>query len=308
MDSKRSRGEYYTKGNPFTLPPFLDWARDIDLSHQTILEPFAGANHIIKSLQGIELCNDFVSYDIRPNDDQVKRRDTIKRFPRGFEVCITNPPWLARNSATRRGLLYPRTDYDDLYKLCLDLCLQHCPWVAALVPASCLHSNLFRDRLETYILLHDKHLFIDTDNPVCLALFGPRASAKVKVYYDDAYIGELTTLETMIPNSSAHKQVKFNDEDGRLGFVAFDNTIEPSIRFCDAQDIRQYPVKESSRFFSRISVAKNDYSIDILNANIKAFREETQDLFLTPFKGIRRDGQYRRRMSFALAKRFINAA
>ena len=308
MDSKRSRGEYYTEGNPFSLNPFLEWSERVDLVNRVILEPFAGANDIIKSLQEIDLCGDFDSYDIHPCDQFVRYRDTVSDFPSGYEVCVTNPPWLARNSATRRGLAYPATAYDDLYKHCLDLCLANCPFVAALIPASYLHSGLFRDRLETYVLLHDRNMFNNTDNPVCLALFGEHSSTNVSIFYDDEYVGSLASLHKKVPVPVRDRGVRFNDPGGKLGFIAFDNTTEPSIRFCPAKEIENYPVKVSSRFFSRISVSKYDFSIDNLNASLDSFRVETRDLFLTPFKGIRKDGWYRRRMSFALAKTIINAS
>jgi len=281
--SKRSRGEYYTEGNPFTLQPFLDWSKRVDLTNQIILEPFAGANNILKSLHAIDLCNEFAAFDVNPTNNSVMYRDTIEDFPQGYRVCITNPPWLARNSATRRGLKFPTTTYDDLYKQCLELCLQHCPAVAALIPASFLHSKLFRDRLETYVLLHDRSLFNDTDNPVCLALFGSESTNEVNIYYDNEYIGELTVLERMIPVPKSQKLIRFNDVRGELGFIAFDNTLEPTIRFCHAADIAQYPVKVSSRFFTRIYVANNDYSIESLNSAVGEVRESTKDLFLTPF-------------------------
>ena len=141
MAEKRSKGQYYTQGNPFTLNPFLEWSEQISLSSKIVLEPFAGSNNIVKSLQQTGLCNQFSSYDIEPADSFVEQRDTIKSFPQGFEVCVTNPPWLARNSATRRGLDYPNTIHDDLYKHCLELCLLNCEHVAALIPASYLQSG-----------------------------------------------------------------------------------------------------------------------------------------------------------------------
>lgn len=313
-DGKRTRGEYYTNGNPFKLEPFLDWSSQVDLPNQVILEPYAGANNIIKSLQDIGLCNEFRSFDICPRDATVERRNTIENFPSKYKICVTNPPWLARNSATRRGLSFPQTEYDDLYKHCLRLCLEYCSAVAALVPASFFNFlffrerlSIFRERLQTYVLLHDNNLFVETDNPVCLALFGARSSKEVRVYYDNEYVGELTLLEKKIPVPVSQKDVRFNDVNGTLGFVSFDNTVEPSIRFCLADEIAKYPVKESARFFSRIHVANDDYSVEQLNSEVESFRNETRDLFLTPFKGIRKDGEYRRRMSFALAKDFINA-
>lgn len=309
MADKRSKGRYYTQGNPFTLSPFLEWSEQITLSSKIVLEPFAGSNNIIKSLQQTGLCNQFSSYDIEPAESFVEKRDTIKSFPQGFEVCITNPPWLARNSATRRGLDYPDTIHDDLYKHCLELCLLNCGYVAALIPASYLQSGLFRDRLSVYILLHDRGMFNDTDNPVCLALFGDRPSPQIKIYYDQKFIGFFDDLESKIPSPLQHKKIRFNDPNGELGFISFDNVREPSIRFCEVEEIDEYSIKISSRFFTRISGEFEEIPVlvKILNRRLNTFRKDTQDIFLTPFKGIRKDGYYRRRMEFALARKIISA-
>ena len=254
------------------------------------------------------VCNKFSSYDISPADKFVKEQDTIKEFPTGHKVCITNPPWLARNSATRRGLPYPKTTFDDLYKHCLSLCLKHCEYVGALIPASFLQTKLFRERLSKYILLHN-NLFMDTENPTCLALFNGEKSNRVDLYYDNKHLGILSKLKKALPKAHTDKEVRFNDPNGKLGFISFDNTEEPTIRFCKAEEIKDYPIKVSSRFITRISGKFDNIPkmINKLNRQINNFRNDTQDIFLTPFKGMRKDGFYRRRMEFALARNFINA-
>lgn len=307
-DLKRIHGQFYTKGNPFLLKPFLQWAEEINLSKRCILEPFAGANNIIKMLQDSFLCHSFKSFDINPAHRDVQFRDSLEDFPKEIDICITNPPWLARNSATRRKLPFPETPYDDLYKHCLKKCLDHCLHVAALIPASFLQSNLFQDRLKTYILLH-KTLFRDTENPVCLALFTSKKTEETDVFHDNKFIGELKTLERKKPLPRRKLKIRFNDPKGSLGFISFDNIKEPSIKFCHGDEISHYSIKKSSRFFTRISGELNDLNhlIPLLNKKIKKFRDETSDVFLTPFKGLRRDGCYRRRMDFLQAKEFINA-
>ena len=50
------------------------------------------------------LCARYRSYDIAPGAAGVKKRDTIKSFPPGYRVCVTNPPWLTSYSARRRGV------------------------------------------------------------------------------------------------------------------------------------------------------------------------------------------------------------
>ncbi|OGN16696.1 MAG: hypothetical protein A3C88_02680 [Candidatus Yanofskybacteria bacterium RIFCSPHIGHO2_02_FULL_50_12] len=303
---KRQLGQYYTEGNPFTLRPFLAWAKKIGLNNKHVLEPFAGANNIIRGLQSLGFAQQFTSFDIVPTDPAVVFRDTIKDFPQGFELCITNPPWLAKNSAHRRGLLFPDTPHDDLYKHALQLCLDNCKYVAALIPATFLRSGIFHDRLDTVIFLHDQRMFLDTENPVCLALFRT-ASHQVKVFHDNEFIGALNELETKLPQPTQRIHISFNHPSGSLGFVAFDNTREPSIRFMKGSQLKNYTVGFTSRMVTRIGGRFHnlDSLIDNLNADIEKFRKETKDVFLTPFKGLRKDGHYRRRMDYRLARDFI---
>jgi hypothetical protein len=47
--------------------------------------------------------------------------------------------------------------------------------------------------------------------------------------------------------------------------------------------------------------------IDMLNTRLTTIREKTHDVFLTAFKGLRRDGHYRRRLDWALTRAIVNA-
>ena len=49
-----------------------------------------------------------------------------------------------------------------------------------------------------------------------------------------------------------------------------------------------------------------DVDIDRLNAKLMDIREKTHDVFLTAFKGLRRDRYYRRRLDWALARSIID--
>ena len=155
IDEKRATGRYYTRGNPFLLTPFRAWAAALNLNQQTILEPFAGDNSIPRLISEAQLqCRDWALFDIEPAAPAVQQRDTLADFPKGFDVCITNPPWLARNSATRRGLPFPSdTQHDDIYKYALEKCLTHCKWVAAIIPEAFIRSGLFLHRLRDFVSL-----------------------------------------------------------------------------------------------------------------------------------------------------------
>lgn len=304
---KRELGQYFTTYNPFQNEGFLNWAKECNLNKNTILEPFAGSNNLINMLQNMNLCSDFKSFDIEPKNKFVKKKDTLKDFPKGYKVCITNPPYLAQNSAKRRKLEFPNMVYDDLYKYALEKCLENCDYVGAIIPASFFNANIFRDRLSRYILLNSK-MFNDTEHPVCLALF-KKLSSDIYLYNDNKYLGKLSDLQKKLPKSRFNIDIRFNVPNGNLGLIAIDNTIEPSIKFVDGNLISPDRITVSSRSITRIMLPNIKESIEIiidkLNYNLNRFRKETYDLFLTPFKGLRKDNCYRRRLDYKLAKKII---
>ena len=302
---KKQHGIYYTNVSlPFAHRYFLDWAKKIEMRKQLVLEPFAGANHIISALKKNNLCNKFASFDISPQNQEVSKQDTISQFPKGYHVCVTNPPWLYKSRAKRLRLEYPNTKWDNLYKYCLEICLENCPYVAALLPASFLSSNIFLERLESLIFIQSK-LFMETENPVCLALFNKDTVKDTHIFADDLYLGTLSEMKQYLPKKQ-NKKVKFNVSDGELGLIGIDNTKEASIRFCKGEDLKNYNIKYSSRSITRISVdGVNDEIISRLNTFLNHFREQTHDIFMTAFKGLRDDGMYRRRLDYSLARNII---
>lgn len=322
IDNKRANGRYYTCGNPFQLDPFKKWAIDSDLEHQVVLEPFAGAKNIPQLINSTHLkCQDWEYFDVEPGAEGIVQRDTLADFPKGFDVCLTNPPWLARNSATRRGLPYPdESNYDDLYKYALEKCLAHCPWVAAIIPEAFIRSGLFLKRLCDFISLvperenktnqtgnkrETSSMFEDTEHPVGLALFAPDIASDVRVWRNDQLLGTLSELRQHLPMPSNNRSIVFNDPKGNLGLYAIDNTVSASIRFCPPAELGEYKVRQQCRSITKIGVPWS-VDIDMLNSRITTIREKTHDVFLTAFKGLRRDGKYRRRLDWALARSIID--
>ncbi|ABK78386.1 conserved hypothetical protein [Cenarchaeum symbiosum A] len=304
---KRSHGRYYTEQNPFKHKAFRSWARRVELEDQIVLEPFAGSNNLIHMLEELGMVGKFKSYDIQPADPGVLRLDTLSAFPTQYDICISNPPWLGQYAAKRRGISWPHIQYDDLYKHCLRLALDNCDNVAFIIPATFLQSGLFRGRLESVIFLN-RYMFTETENPVCMALFtkhGRSRPGRIRLYNDDAPLGTLEELERHLPDY-ADPVIRFNDKDGDLGLYGVDNTIGPSIEFRPGRSIRA-DIKFSSRSITRISWDRKFTrdTIDELNAKFSKFRKKTHDVFLTPFKGLRKDGLYRRRLDYGLARRMI---
>jgi len=324
MDEKRASGRYYTRGNPFQLEPFQTWAKASNLERQIVLEPFAGAKDILRLIGAANLqCRSWAFFDIEPGAKGIVQRDTLADFPKGFDACITNPPWLARNSATRRGLPFPEaTRYDDLYKYALEQCLTHCGWVAAIIPEAFIRSGLFLERLSDFISLipqeQDKTnyppekggrgvsvMFEDTEHPVGLALFAPDATSNVRLWRNNQFLGTMSELRRHLPPPSSNRDIVFNDPSGNLGLIAIDNTVSASIRFCSAEELKDYPVRVHCRSITKIGVPWR-VNIDRLNIRLTTIREKTHDVFLTAFKGIRRDGHYRRRLDWALARAIVD--
>lgn len=301
---KRQRGQFYTVNNPFAHRAFRQWARLAGLPNSTILEPFAGCNSLIDHLKKMELCGDYAAFDIEPAAAGVKKRNTLRRFPRGYDVCITNPPWLAKNSATGRGLAFPDTTYDDLYKFAVARCLEHCGYLAALLPESFIRSGLFHDRLYSFISL-TKPIFADTTHPVGLALFLPKATPHITVYSGGKRVGRLADIEKCRPHANGKRKVTFNAPDGGLGLIAVDNTHGASIRFCHPREIEDYEIGSTSRYITRLMVVGENVSIGALNDALHEFRETTCDVLMTPYRGLRKDGKYRRRLDWDLARGLV---
>lgn len=319
LNEKRLNGVFYTITNPFKLDIFYKWLDLIPTEDkELILEPFAGANNIVAMIHELGVESKWECYDINPPtynnflDYPVHQRDTLLDYPKGFGVAITNPPYLAKNSATRRGLPFPPCKYDDLYKHCLDVMLTQTPYVAAIIPESFLTQELFQNRLFAIVSLTCK-MFDDTECPVCLALFIPEHSNDFVIYRQNRLIGNYSELKRCIKTSSFTQiKWKFNDKTGSVGLYAIDNQLEPSIHFCIGDEINPEDVKSTSRSITRISGLPDNIDlekfIDKCNELLLTYRTTTKDVFLTSFKGLRKDNQYRRRIDFKTAKNILNQA
>lgn len=309
-NTKVALGQFYTAENPFRHEAFSDWAARAGLPGARVLEPFAGENSLIDHLQAMGQCNSFVSYDIAPSSKQVIRRDTLVAFPRGFSVCVTNPPWLAKNSATANKIAFPACDYDDLYKFALEKCLAGCAYVAALVPESFIKSGLFERRLLSFVSIREK-LFTDTAHPVGLALFTPYATEDVNLWSGDVFIGTLAKVRALYPMPKKNGvSVVFNADNANVGLYALDNTKYPSIRFCPLSEIAHREAKATDRAVSRVFVdgKVNIENIEKWNAVLSEFRKRTKDIFMMAYRGLRADGMYRRRLDWKLARGIIHNA
>lgn len=322
-------GQFFTVTNPFANEAFIRWFKSVpDYKSQVLLEPFAGANNIVTMLRDLGFENKWACFDIAPvNDPEVNAtareipvlaRDTLSDYPRNYEVAITNPPYLAKNSATAKGLPYVGGPYADVYLQCVATMLQNTPFVAAIIPESFITQGLFHERLSTVISLTCR-MFEDTEVPVCLALFSPSDSKNFsndfEIWSGNKKIGDYSALRAWVePYCGPRQGWEFNNPTGLIGLKAVDSQHKASISFgLHKSDIPAKSVNQSSRSNTRIHL--DGLSEELANSVIARAnkllderRELTQDVFMTSFKGLRKDGKYRRRLDFKQARELLDRA
>lgn len=329
--NKKVLGQYYTITNPFNVTIFYDWEKLIpknDNSKNIILEPFAGSNNIVQMIEDLNLNTvyNWICYDIDPNvnnkrpEYKIFVKDTIKDYPKNYSVAITNPPYLAKNSATRQKIEFPKSNYDDLYKIALEVMLNNTEYVAAIIPDSFITSKLFHNRLYAVVSLTYK-MFEDTECPVCLALFIPSSIKKEKlgldendfyVYNQSTFINKYKDLLNSIGKTNIKINWKFNEKNGEIGIMCVDNKYTDSIKFIPGDNINPEKIKVSSRSVTRVSGLDDsidlDKFIEICNLELADYRYKTSDVFLTSFKGLREDDKYRKRLDFQTARYIMDKA
>ena len=319
---KRFRGQFFTIANPFDHSAFWDWWNTIpDEDKETLLEPFAGANNIVEMLQMLGINSRWDCYDVDPvsvennktPEFEIRQRDTLKDFPTGYKVGITNPPYLAKNSAARRKIPYEYPEFGDLYKKSLDVMLSNLDYVAAIIPESFITANMFHDRLYAVVSLTNR-MFDDTDCPVCLALFSPADGDEDFYVYarneKQTYL-ELTKRCEQVLASSTDVPWRMNDPNGTIGMQCIDGTSGgDGIRFTD--DFEGWKIVHSSRSYTRISGLPEGMDanavMDRANEILRQYRAVSQDVFMTSFKNLRKDGLYRRRIDFGTVRRILSRA
>lgn len=332
-----------TEGDPFYTDFFVKWfektlSESVPAPEEIrICEPYAGKLSLVAHL-GNALSTETASrlswsaYDIAPppEDDlaasgvEIMEANTLFTIPGApYDAIVTNPPYLARNSASRRGLDFPFDAQGvgmkrpaDLYQFALDACLASAPVCVMLIPESFITSSYDKTRCDAVISLRGD-LFADTDCPVCLALFSARGPADGKtiiVGNDGKRIG---ALEDILAKSKAllgdaRVPLSMNDPNGDVALFGADSTSGATIRFARGDEIPSSSVKVSSRFLTRISrrdgKAVPDEAIAKANDLLAKWREDTSDVLMTAFKGVRKDGRYRRRLAYREAAGILSRA
>ena len=339
--SKRNLGQYFTRDDVWLRPHIVEHLRSLHARYTTCLDPFAGDGHLLDVAASLGF--DVVGHDVdaaicaangwgEPNDS------ILDVPPHADSFVLTNPPYLAKNSAKRMdapaqsyfrpGAVLPLTNehtstLDDLFKLAIEQTLAQYDDSVWIVPESVVqdveHLPHWKARLHSLTVLEDNP-FTDTEHPVCVLVFSA-THANGELWKNDTWLGsyqDIWGLHNEIRSSPRDATpMRFNSPTGNLGYRAVDGTKADGsmrIRFClgDEFGYDRQRIKVSSRHLTYIDVdLVGDELVAVIeeaNRQIEAYRVATQDVFLTAFMGNTKTGVRRRRMDYDLARRLFNAA
>ena len=311
-------GAFFTRKASWLTKPVRSFIVEHIAANKNVLDPFAGAGDMLDAL-----CR---SYDIIPHGYDLrgswKENDSLVHVdnPHRSLIC-TNPPYLAKHSAKRKGVWNNVSQYYerfyDLYEVAIYRSMENATAGVFIVPETFLHSDFSKRTLRLVSVILDNP-FTDTENPVCVACFDKTALHKDmgKIYIGDMFSCHLSNINREKYKTKRNKNVIFNDARGNIALKAVDG-VEPQdkIRFASANDFYYSAdkIKTSSRLLTYIKIngLEEDHSGDFLNLankNLDTLRRKTSDLILSPFKGNNKSGERRRRLDYALARYIINSS
>lgn len=318
---KTSTGCFYTAKDTWLTEPVADFVRRCLPHISGFLDPFAGEGHLLN------VCASKFSLPIAGFDLNAARweyNDSLISIPPTQHLIVTNPPYLAKHSASRKGVAdqvqqyYESSDWDDLYQIAILRCLEAARITIAIIPETFLNSNFPKDSLVLASVL-ENNPFTDTTVPVCVACFDNSFSdgaQQAKLYVENQYCGHYGDIFCIRQKHQKNDKVIFNDPTGNIALRAVDST-DPNapIRFLPAEDFHYHreKIKVSSRLLTYLSIESlpcelRDKLITVANQKLQSLRTKSHDLILSPFKGNNRDGRRRRRLDYALARWILHEA
>lgn len=326
IKKKSNLGQFYTRNDVWLRPHIEEFIRDVGAS--VVVDPFAGHGDLLHAVKGIGEW-EVAGYDIDPDlctDMGWTWNDSLDEIPfHDDAIVVTNPPYLAKNSAARNCLgsynhfSGDNCNFEDLYQIAVQRVLEKYTDSVFIIPETYFQTDLFKAYLHSYTVIEDNP-FTDTDCPVCVVCFHKEtnflrlSNNNYKVYKNDAYLFsgfELTDILYQFNSTKANMPITFNDSTGMLGLRAVDGVgHQDKIRFAKPNnlgyDLRK--VDESSRSVTLIDVPGytiNKEFIDRANYFLGLLRLVSHDVVLSPFKNNNKLGDRRRRLDYHWARKII---
>lgn len=312
---KKDLGQYFTRNDIWLKPQIKDFMLNSGVS--SVLDPFCGNGDLLKVARDLGFKN-CVGYDIDSTLNW-KINDSLKYIEKTDALILTNPPYLAKNSAKRRKSpsykYFDGNNYSDLYLIALDRILDSSEKSVVIIPESFLQTGLFCERLHSLTVIEDNP-FIDTECPVCVACFDDREkdANEVAIFKNNEFLFTMDELNRMRKKPKNTLPLTFNDKEGQVGIRCIDG-VQVNNNICYSKpDKLNYDLNKictSSRSITVVGV-ETDKSIEKListaNDILYDYREKTKDLLLCAFKGNQTDNSRRRRLDFATARAIMEEA
>lgn len=177
---KKDLGQYFTQSSVWLKPQIQDFIISSGVS--SVLDPFCGQGDLLKVAEDLGFIN-CIGYDIDASLNW-EINDSLNYIKETDALILTNPPYLAKNSAKRRKSpsykYFEGNTYSDLYLIAIDRILNSAEKAVAIIPESFLQTGLFHDRLHSITVIEDNP-FSDTECPICVACFDEKIKSLNRV-------------------------------------------------------------------------------------------------------------------------------
>lgn len=319
-DAKKvAGGQYHTKGMQWLKQHIAEFIRQANA--QYYVDPFAGHGDLFRTLLHLIGEKSTIGYDLDPTLHW-PINDSLKEIPKHpNSILVTNPPYLAKHSAKRKGvehfvsLYYSDNGFDDLYLIAMSKCMETYSKCVFIVPETYINSNTQFDGIVSITIILES-IFDDTATPICVVCYDKSFLGDVQVFIGDHLIGRLANLNSFRLRPKKDVPIRFNIPDGHIGLRAVDMLdSSKKIKFMPASELKYNVknIKNSSRLITYLDLdgVQNEQIPKICekaNELLIKIREATCDVILSPFKGNAKDGTRRRRLDYDLARAILEKA
>ena len=319
-EKKIMLGQFNTKSALWLKPQVKEFIKNS--KSKIAYDPFAGAGDLLNAAREQMKFKSVIGLDIDEELDWQINDSLINIPPFKGAIIITNPPYIAKQSASRKKIdlskYFSQTKYDDVYLIALEKMLEAQDFIVAIIPESFINSNFKQKQRLSSITILEENPFEDTENPVCVACFDNQIKNydQIKIYKNDILVNTLADIINIRIEPKNNIDITFNTLDGWLGLRAIDSTDDIKFINFDFKENINYDwenrIKVSSRHLTLIDIdvpdnLKEDF-IKECNNIINDIRKKSSDVLLTPFKGNTKSGIRRRRLDFRLARAIMELA
>lgn len=313
-------GQFFTKASSWAKPQVISFIKESKC--KIAYDPFAGCGDLLNVAKEILNFKEVIGLDIDSSLNW-KVNDSLLKIPHiDNAIIITNPPYIAKQSASRKKIdlsqYFSTSIYDDVYLIALDKMIEAQKYIVAIIPESFINSSYNQKQKIHSITILEENPFKDTENPVCVVCFDgiDKSYEKINVYKNEKLINTLEKIQSIRIEPTNSVKITFNDLKGWLGLRAIDSTDDKTFINFNFKENFDYDweknIKISSRHFTLIDInVPENLRIDFINKCNEIIREirlNSSDILLTPFKGNTKKGIRRRRLDFRLARAIMELA